>query len=377
MIDYGSLDRIILETKETLDNGRKQIFEIAEGSRNECERIKRDLADIQAKTKKIVAEVDKLEKKEKLARQRLMEVSKDFSKYSEGDIRVAYEQANDVQIHLALLRERESQFQVKRYELEVSLRSMEETLRKASSLNTQMGVVLDFIGSNLDDIAVKLETLQQQGSFALKVIKAQEEERKRVAREIHDGPAQSMANLVLRAEFCEKLLELDPVKVRDELRDLKETVRVSLQEVRKIIFDLRPMALDDLGFVPAMKRYIEDFRERYKLPVEFFLFGSETRLPSSYEITLFRMLQEGLNNVRKHAKATEVIVKLEINPEAVNVIIKDNGRGFDPIAVTKARRDNYGLTSLRERAELLQGTCEVKSSPGRGTELKIKVPVSQ
>jgi two-component system sensor histidine kinase DegS len=266
----------------------------------------------------------------------------------------------------------------KRDELERSLKSMEETVEKAEGLVSHVGVVLDFLGRNLQSVNTRLEDLEQRQQVGIQVIKAQEEERKRIAREIHDGPAQAMANVVLRVEFCDKLLDFDPGKVREELASLKDMVRNTLKDVRKTIFDLRPMALDDLGLVPALKRYITDYKEKYLLNVNFVFYGKEQRLNPTVEVGLFRVIQEALNNVWKHAQATEVSVKLELINERATAIVKDNGRGFNlEQALANAGRESLGLTSMRERVELLNGTLKIKTVNQKGTEILLTVPLKQ
>ncbi|MFZ5639953.1 MAG: sensor histidine kinase, partial [Bacillota bacterium] len=230
---------------------------------------------------------------------------------------------------------------------------------------------------NLKDINVKIESIHQRQQLGLQVIKAQEEERKRVAREIHDGPAQSMANVVLRMEFCEKLLDVDPEKARQELKELKEVVRGNLQDVRKIIFDLRPMALDDLGLVPALKRFLEDYRDKWGLEVEPVFRGTEKRLAPALEIALFRLVQEALNNVRKHAHARKVVVTLGLEPKMITAGVKDDGQGFDLKQALAVRSgDSFGLISMKERVELLGGRMEIKTEPGRGTKVLFRIPVT-
>ncbi|WP_016696480.1 sensor histidine kinase, partial [Rhodococcus rhodochrous] len=157
-------------------------------------------------------------------------------------------EANRIQVELSIYREREDNLKKRRNDLERQLRTLEETIERAEKLVTQMGVVLGYLTGDLSKVGEALEEAKQHQLMGLKVIQAQEEERKRVAREIHDGPAQSMANVVLRSEIVEKMLKNERIlEAQMELHELKEMVRLSLADVRRIIFDLRPMALDDLG----------------------------------------------------------------------------------------------------------------------------------
>ncbi|HZK18681.1 MAG TPA: sensor histidine kinase [Clostridia bacterium] len=375
MVDLKDLDKIIERTIGTIENSKEQIYEIAEGARTEYLRVNRELMGIKNEVRQIIEEVDWLEKEEKKARVRLMRVSSDFQKFSEDDIKEAYESAQKKQIDLITMRERERTLRYRRDLLELSLKGLQNTMEKAENLISQVGTVLEFLGTDLQDISIKIGDIQQKQQLSMRVIRAQEEERRRVAREIHDGPAQSMANIVMRAEFCLKLLEHEPDRVKEELVSLQDLVRLSLQDVRKIIFDLRPMVLDDLGLVPAIKRYLTNYEEQHTIDTKFLFFGEQTRLTLSLEVALFRIIQESLNNVSKHSKASQVIIKLEILPNKVNIHIKDNGCGFDLDEVmNNSEKEGYGLMGMQERVELLDGELKITTAPGKGAEINLSVP---
>ncbi|MDA8235375.1 MAG: sensor histidine kinase [Clostridia bacterium] len=376
MVDLLSLDRVVKETIDAIEKGKEQIYDIAESAKKEYIRVKNEVRVLKIQAKDIIQDVDRLERQAKAARLRLLEVDSHFREFTEAEIKNAYEQAQEYQVLLTMMREREAQIRSKRNELELSLRNLEATVQKAENLVAQVGVVLDFISGNLKEVNEKMEELQQRQQIGIQVIKAQEEERKRIAREIHDGPAQAMANVVLRTEFCEKLLDVNPYQVREELQNLKELVRGTLGDVRKIIFDLRPMSLDDLGLVPALKRYLADYKDKYGLEGEFVFFGQERRLDSALEVGLFRVIQEGLNNVWKHAKASKVQVKLEIGNDRLLARVKDNGQGFDlPTVLANTRRESLGLISMRERVELLGGEITFNSALGQGAEILVNIPL--
>jgi len=199
-----------------------------------------------------------------------------------------------------------------------------------------------------------------------------EEERMRIARDMHDGPAQSMANLVLQAEILERLMARDPKLVSKELIDFKSGVRAVLDDTRRLIFDLRPMTLDDLGLVPTLRKFLKDYSDKTGVETHLRVSGEEGRLPGTYEPTLFRIIQEATNNVRKHAEARTVEVIITFAPRSVAANVKDDGRGFD-VAATEARLDasrNLGMISMRERADLEKGTLQIHSQLGQGTEIR-------
>ena len=237
--------------------------------------------------------------------------------------------------------------------------------------------VLRSVYRSLDDLMASTNT-PEVGSSRLRSASRQvfqiiEEERMRIARDMHDGPAQSMANLVLQAEILERLIVRDPQMVVSELADFKNGVRDALEETRRLIFDLRPMTLDDLGLVPTLRKFVREFAEKTAISARFHLVGEERRLPSNYEAVVFRIVQEALTNVRKHARARTVEVTLTLQPRRVVAIVKDDGEGFD-VAATEARLGrtrNLGLISMRERADLEKGHMEIRSQIGRGTEAKV------
>lgn len=376
-IDLPMLDQIIKDTVKHLEEGKKQIADFADTAHAELNDLKARLKKVQNDTQFIIKQVDQTEKAEKEARLRLMEVSRDFEKYSEEDIKDAYNKAREIQIQLGNLRGQEAQMRVMRDQMEISVRRMKFYVQRAENLVSTVGIVLNFLVSNLQGVGLKLEEMQQRQFLGLRVIKAQEEERKRVAREIHDGPAQSMANLVLRAEICEKLMDKQPEVLREELHSLKEMVKDSLQEVRRIIFELRPMVLDDLGLVPALKRYITVFEEKNNITVELKATGTnQVRLHSSLEIALFRIVQEALTNVSKHAQAGSVSVNLEQVQNRINLRIKDDGRGFSLQQVMNGNKgESFGLLGMRERVELLEGEFKITTGPQEGTDIFIKIPI--
>jgi signal transduction histidine kinase len=202
-----------------------------------------------------------------------------------------------------------------------------------------------------------------------------EDERMRIARDMHDGPAQLLANLVLKAEIVERVFDLDRESATAELADFKATARVALEETRKLIFDLRPMTLDDLGLVPTLRKFVVDFERTSGMRTRLNLVGAERRLPRDLEASLFRIVQEAMTNARKHAGGDSVDVTLMIGPQRVVASVRDNGTGFDVAAAqARAERSNHlGLVSMRERAGLENGVLDITSVPGHGTQVRVSL----
>lgn len=217
-------------------------------------------------------------------------------------------------------------------------------------------------------------TTAQARAHGLHVIRAQEEERRRLAREIHDGPAQLLNSVVLRIDVCQRLLDTDLNRLRHELQQLKDLVRLSLQDVRKVIFDLRPMALDDLGLIPALRAYLKDYKSKTDIDVELHVDSLTERFTPAFEVAIFRLVQEALNNVQKHAGATGVRVALSQSHDRLFLTVADDGRGFEPEQVRQVSGGTFGLMGMQERAELLGGTMKIESGEGQGTRLLFTFP---
>jgi signal transduction histidine kinase len=208
------------------------------------------------------------------------------------------------------------------------------------------------------------------------VVGAQEAERQRIARELHDATGQSLTAIALGLRGVETMLESDqPVEV-EQVEELKSFSTSALGELRQIIADLRPSQLDDLGLAAAIQWYVQEFEKRYAIRTDFVAEGNRSRLPPEYETVLFRIVQEALTNTAKHANASWAVVRLENYPAQVCVTIKDDGRGFDLEEAHRSdRRTGWGLLGIQERTWLLGGQYEIHSKPGRGTRIRVTVPV--
>ncbi|MBC8014155.1 MAG: sensor histidine kinase [Sporomusaceae bacterium] len=369
--EIKKLDKIVKDTIAAVEAGKNQIYDIYEAARTEMENIKKDVERIKQETIDVIFQVDELEKKERRLRLKLMEVSRNFTLYSETDIKNTYDDTKNIQVELAVARSQEQSLRRQRDEMELRLRSIKDTVVKAERLTTQVGAVLGYLGDEMSGVALKIESMQQSQLFGAKIIKAQEEERRRVSREIHDGPAQAMANVVFRAEVCERLIDIDIVRAKKEFVDLREQVRACLKETRKIIFDLRPMTLDDLGLVPTVKRFLDTVKERNGIIWAVRILGEERRLDSYVEVGLFRTIQEAVNNVEKHAEASLINIVMEFRRDMLTVTIEDNGRGFN--TADNVGNESFGLLGMRERINLLSGELVIKSEKGVGTKINIKV----
>lgn len=220
----------------------------------------------------------------------------------------------------------------------------------------------------------RAEREQLRARYVSGVIAAQEEERKRIARELHDSTSQSLTSLLVGMRALSDTC--DSPAMRQHAEELRGVAANTLDEVHNIALQLRPSVLDDLGLPAALERYVADCQRRYPLHIDLAMRGlSGCRLPAEVETALYRIVQEGLTNVARHAQASTASVMLEWRDSTVRAIVEDDGLGFDPEAAGKAE-ERLGLYGIRERAELLGGRLTIESEPGRGASLFVEIPVS-
>jgi signal transduction histidine kinase len=226
-------------------------------------------------------------------------------------------------------------------------------------------------------IQASLASLHEERMAALReqyaqVTAAQEEERQRIARELHDGLGPDLASLNIRLLTVRRLLEREGHPVAGEIEELAEQAQASIRDIRRLIKDLRPVALDELGLVPALREHLARCEQEHDLVVEFAADDGE-RLPAAVETALFRIVQEAVNNVLRHAQADQVCVTLIRDDSQARLCIADDGQGFDTRRPRSSK--HIGLWSMRERVEQLGGQFEVSSTPGQGTTVTTVVPL--
>ena len=230
------------------------------------------------------------------------------------------------------------------------------------------------------DNATLYDELQQsgklRGELLHRVVSAQEAERQRIARELHDGTGQTLTALGLGLAAAADRLDSDPAAVRRQLADMKQMNAQVLQEVHNVISDLRPSILDSLGLIPALRGHVNTFETRTGIQTQLIVQGKSSRLKPEVETTIFRVVQESLTNVVRHAQARSVLVQVIFGADGVELSVHDDGRGFD---VTRALagedgRAAWGLLGIQERASLVGGTAELVSAPNEGTIVRVSIP---
>lgn len=336
---------------------------VLEQVKREYEQTQKELKELRLLIEQSSVEVDKLAQRNTQVVNKLHQMEASLDTVPRQDIKDMYTAAQEAQMRLFTMRGQLEQLQGKQQLLERYAQTLQQILEVAGELGAPKAA------HEAEDA--------DEGSSIVRVINAQESERQRLARQMHDGPAQSLTNLILQAEICERLFDTDPVRARAELAELKEAVNHTFQKVREFIFDLRPMMLDDLGLNPTLRRYIQDFQTKSGLVCNLSITGKEQRLPSHTEVTVFRVVQGLLNNVRQHASATQVNVSLALGPDGLTVTVEDDGAGFDlsTLAPGDAQHKPTGILMMMEQVEMLGGQLHFDSSPGRGTRAQLRLPV--
>jgi len=304
-------------------------------------------------------EVDKLVQRNTAAAGELHQMQAHFDTIPREDIKATYEKAMDTQQRLFTMRGQLEKLQADQAHLKAFAAFAERTISLLE------GGAKPLAGGPVVATTIGIE----------EIIEAQEDERRKISRLIHDGPAQSLANFILQIEIALRLFSIDQEQARQELTALKTSANATFASVRDFIFDLRPMMLDDLGLVPTVRRYIDAFKDKTGLAVTVVVTGSERRIESHREVLIFRAVQSLLGNIREHAQATQAKVGLDMDAAQIRVSVEDNGRGFDREAVLAEQAPERGLKHLAKRIEQVGGSLEVESTPGTGTRIAFAIPV--
>ena len=320
----------------------------------ELEETVKALREITLMIEQSRGEVAKLSQRNAAITTHLQQVQNQLDCMAAQVIKNAYDSALDAQQRLFVMRGQLEKLQSEKTHLD----RFKSTLERARAISA---VDLASSGGAKNPLA-SVEML----------VNAQETERQRLSRQMHDGPAQALSNFILQTEIAMRLLDVDSGQARDELNNLKTSAMGTFQKVRNFIFELRPMMLDDLGLVPTVRRYADAFKEQTSLDVTITVTGNDRRLEPYLEVMLFRAIQEVLGNAARHSQATLVKVALDMGEDRVRVSVDDNGKGFDYESILQG--NSLGLKLIRERAEMLGGNFEVDSALGRGSRVSFAVP---
>lgn len=364
--------------QSVLEKACGEVHSMWEKAREELQKLYLKREELSIEINVVIKSVDEAQKDFERAKQWLVEVRSDFSKYGEKDVKEAYAAVEKKQIELFKLREKERALRKERDFVEKRIKEIEDLIGKIDNLFKRVRLAFDLLSGNMERIEKELMELKGRAEMTPLLVQVLENERKRVAREVHDGPAQYLANAVLRLDVCERFLKEGGVESAiNEIENLRETLKSNLADIRRFISDLRPMLLEDLGLIPALKKYIEDWSNFSGIKVDFKMLGEESNIKGKdIEIALFRIVQEALSNVYKHAQASFAKVIIEIGDDFVGALIQDNGMGFnlDEAKKLSVEKGSMGIFSMEERTRALGGTFKIFTEKGKGTKVIVKIP---
>jgi two-component system sensor histidine kinase DegS len=371
------LDSIINNTKETIKKQNKEIYDISSYIKKKYVEIEDKFLVLKDEANDIINNVIMLEKKLVICNTKLSTVNKNANLYTKNEINIVYKEQQSIKQQLEVEYKKQNDVINKRDKLENQLKEIRDICEKADYASNNMDFAYGILAGDLNEIDNEVNNMNTKEIWGLKVIKAQEEERQRISREMHDGPSQNLSNLILKTELCIKLLDKDIDRTRLELQSLKSIIRTTIDETRRMIYNLRPMALDDLGLVPTLERYIDQIRNEVNFEITFKEINRENDVNSIISLTLYRIVQEAINNANKHSNAMNLCIKLIYNEGFIELIIDDDGDGFDINNVKLNMKNNkgFGITMMRERTNLLMGEFKLKSKSGIGTTIYVKIPI--
>lgn len=321
--------------------------------------IEEELKEIDLMIEQSQLEVNKLAQRNASITAHLQQLQVQFDTTPRDDIRSVYDSALDTQQRLFVMRgQLEKLLSDRNY-----LQKIENHLRRFLELY-ETGSPMSSIGRVSTATVDMVEMM----------IQAQEAERKHLARQMHDGPAQALSNLILQSEIAMRLFDRDQDLSREELMNLKNSATRTFQQIRDFIFELRPMMLDDLGLAPTVKRYIDAINEQSGSDIQLIVTGVERRLESYLEVMVFRGIQELITNVLRHSQASQTKLQLDLGDMNVKVTVDDNGKGFDVAILDEG--ESMGLKLIQDRAEMLGGFMEVNALEGQGTRVTFQIPAA-
>lgn len=338
------------ELTNPIDEARKSI-------QSALDETGRSLHEVTLMIEQSQVEVGKLTQRNAAITAHLQRVQSQGNAADIEEVRMAYSSALDAQQRLFVMRGQLEKLQSDQSHLEQYSTSLKEilSLLQSRDVNTSGGA-----------------SPKSQPAGMEMIIQAQEAERQRLSRQMHDGPAQALSNFILQTEIAMRLMDVDATQAREELSSLKASAMGTFQKVRNFIFELRPMMLDDLGLIPTIKRYVDSFKEQTGMDVTLTVTGQERRLETYLEVMVFRAVQELLGNAARHSQASLIKTQLDISENAIKVVVDDNGKGFSSEILEKG--NSLGLGLIRERVEMLSGTFELSTMVGKGTRVTFSLP---
>jgi len=263
-----------------------------------------------------------------------------------------------------------------------NIEKYEEKLRNIREKIENLNKEIKETENRIIQLETVLNILNQQKSqidIGLNILELQEQDRQRIARDLHDSTVQNLTSLIHKCELSTKFVDIDPVRTRLELLTISNTLKSVINEIREIIFNLKPMSLDDLGLIMTIERFINQLMNHHDIEIKLKYNEERNDILPVINLSIFRIIQEACNNAIKHANAKCIEIDIKYDENHINITIKDDGKGFDTNEIKERITQDYtgcGLSIMKERVYLLSGTLDIQSKINKGTIINISVPYS-
>ena len=295
------------------------------------------------------------------------------------------EDTNDDNFESFSPREVSSYNKSKMVELSEEQKQIQQLLKDYRSevleLNLKIDEVTSVIKVAQNENEICNEEISKSKKSNLNVLESVEKERQRIARDLHDSTVQNLTSLVHKSELCMKLIDLDPIRCKLELSSMGKILREVIEDMRKMIYDLRPMSFDDIGFGVTIERALDKCKAAYNIRYSFKIEGEEYQLPNMVSISLLRIIQESCSNAINHGNAKMIDIKLIYHEDSIELMVENDGDGFDVSTIDDLSRDDYsgfGLSMMKERIYLLSGDLSIQSKAGeKGCLLTVNLPIER
>ncbi len=352
--------------RDDLSNtGGNPVEELTTALSSEIASTRRRLTEVKSQLDQMQAQVDREQTRYSGIAAEIRNIKENLDTVPREDIRDKYDEALEVRFRLATMRGQ--------------LEKIESIYNELESRQSLMNFVISKL-QGFDGLPASIGGETNNGNLdVVGIINAQEDERLRLSRAIHDSIAQALTNFILQSEICQRLFDRNPERAAEELNNLKINANTTFQKVREFIFDLRPMMLDDLGVAPTVRKYLDNYRDKNDIETQVTIIGEERRLENYLEVLIFRSIQDLLTSARDYASPTEVNVTLDLTGNRIKITVEDDGRAFDTSKVIARDHDSndarvQALRMLKSKIELIGGSMQLNSTDNEGSSIRLEIP---
>ncbi|MGL5256362.1 MAG: histidine kinase [Proteocatella sp.] len=373
---------IMEKTIASLELNKDSVISLIENMESEHEKKKRELMDIKRRIPTFLDEVKRLAHRDSLLRQKLALASDDFSETGHEHLKTIYDEANKAHYELLKAEEEEENLIRRRNNLELELKNSEFYINQAEQMAQQLIVSLSYLQTgvkhlNVSDAEDETSPVTAVSDQYVSFLKSIENEKLHIARDLHDGPAQQIASAQMRVDFCKTIIRHDLEKGLTILDQLKSDLSSTLTEVRNILFNLTPAPLEKMGLRGSIDNLLNTILDSSTTNFSF-EYDISQNLESTLETTIYRIVQELINNIKKHSQASNVTLKISSSDTRIYMYVYDDGVGFevpDDLNSFINKQKSFGLSNILNRINDLDGKILVDSNKINGTTFKIQLPV--